>query len=146
MSATYTIAELSREFGITPRALRFYEDKGLLQPARRGTTRLYSERDRTRLRLVLRGIRLGFSLEECREIIDMYDPSRPRNPRQLLVLLERIRAHRRALVDKLADLEATMKAMDDVEGLCLGELLERSGDASSGKALVDVNVSSGAST
>ena len=123
MKGTYSIAELSREFDVTPRALRFYEGKGLLSPARRGTTRVYSDRERTRLKLVLRGIRLGFSLEECREIMDMYDPSRRLNTRQLLRLCAKIREHRNTLLAKMRDMEATLSAMDEVECRCLDALL-----------------------
>ncbi|MEO8224341.1 MAG: MerR family DNA-binding transcriptional regulator [Gammaproteobacteria bacterium] len=119
----YSIQQLSREFEVTPRALRFYEAKGLLTPARRGTTRLYSDRDRTRLRLALRGKRLGFSLEECREIIDMYDPRQPGGARQLLRLCDKIREHRAALLQRLRDIEATLVSMDEVESRCLAELL-----------------------
>lgn len=123
MTGAYSIAELSREFDVTPRTLRFYEDKGLLSPARRGTTRIYSDRDRTRLKLALRGTRLGFSLEECREIIDMYDPSRRLNARQLLRLCAKVREHRNALLAKMRDIEATLSAMDEVEQKCLDALL-----------------------
>lgn len=126
----YSIQQLSREFDVTPRALRFYEDKGLLTPTRRGTTRLYSDRDRTRLRLALRGKSLGFSLEECREIIDMYDPRQPGGVRQLLRLCDKIREHRSELLQKLRDLEATMVMMDEVEAKCLAELMK-----------IDLNVS-----
>jgi len=120
---TYSINALSREFGVTPRTLRFYEDKGILSPARRGTTRLFSERDRTRLKLALRGKRLGFSLEECSEIIDMYNPAEPHAPRQLLTLCSKIREHRNLLLDKMRDIEATLEAMDEVEGQCLDRLI-----------------------
>ena len=123
MKQTYSITELSREFDATPRILRFYEDQGLLNPGRRGTTRVYSDRDRTRLKLALRGRRLGLTVEECKEIIDMYDPSRPRNARQLLRLCEKIREHRAALLGKVRDIEATLNAMDEVERRCLEELL-----------------------
>ena len=123
MAGTYSIAELSREFDVTPRTLRFSEDKGLLSPARRGTTRIYSDRERIRLKLVLRGIRLGFSLEEGREIIDMYDPSRRLNTRQLLRLCTKIREHRNVLLAKMRDMEATLSAMDEVEHKCLDALL-----------------------
>jgi len=123
MTGAYSITELSHEFDVTPRTLRFYEDRGLLSPARRGTTRIYSDRDRTRLKLVLRGTRLGFSLEECSEIIDMYDPSGRLNSRQLLRLCEKIREHRNALLAKLRDIEATLNAMDEVEQKCLDTLL-----------------------
>ncbi len=120
----YSIQQLSREFAVTPRALRFYEDKGLLTPARRGATRLYSDRDRIRLRLALRGKRLGFSLEECREIIDMYDPRQPSGARQLLRLCDKIREHRSELLQKLRDIEATMVMMDEVEAKCFAELMQ----------------------
>ena len=123
MDVVYSIRELSREFSVTPRTLRFYENKGLLAPARRGSTRLYSDRDRTRLRLALRGKRLGFSLQECREIIDLYDPSRPGGSRQLLRLCDKIREHRALLLEKLRDIEATLAAMGEVEAKCLTELL-----------------------
>lgn len=122
MDQSYTIKTLSRDFEITPRALRFYEDKGILKPARRGTTRLYSERDRTRLKLTLRGKRLGLTLEECREIIDMYDPRQANDSRQLLRLCQKIREHRASLVTKIKDIEETLQAMDEVEGSCLAKL------------------------
>lgn len=70
---TYSISELAREFGVTPRALRFYEDKGLLQPDRDGLNRVYSNRDRARLKLILSGRKVGFSLNDIREILDLYD-------------------------------------------------------------------------
>ena len=101
MDQAYSINTLSRDFNVTPRTLRFYEDKGILSPTRRGTTRLYSEKDRTRLKLTLRGKRLGLKLEECREIIDMYDPARPDDSRQLLKLCEKIREHRVDLINKI---------------------------------------------
>ncbi|MBI2993044.1 MAG: MerR family DNA-binding transcriptional regulator [Gammaproteobacteria bacterium] len=123
MTGGYSITELSQEFDVTPRTLRFYEDRGLLAPARRGTTRIYSDRDYTRLKLTLRGTRLGFSLEECKEIMDMYDPSRRLNSRQLLRLCAKIREHRNALLAKLRDIEATLDAMDEVERKCLDTLL-----------------------
>lgn len=122
MSRSYSIRELSREFRVTPRALRFYEDKGLLAPQRRGTTRLYSERDRVHLELTLRGKRLGLTLEECKDIIDLYDPSRPDNVRQLVLLFAKIREHRSRLLEQMRDIEATLRAMDEHEAECLAEL------------------------
>jgi DNA-binding transcriptional MerR regulator len=122
MTSTYGIAELAADFDVTPRTLRFYESKGILQPRRRGTTRLYSERDRTRLKLALRGKRLGFSLEECRDIIDLYNPNRTDNRTQLLSLLTKIREHRGELIAKLNDIEETLAAMNDVEAQCLEDL------------------------
>jgi len=115
---------MSRDFGITPRALRFYEDKGILSPRRRGTTRLYTERDRTRLKLTLRGKRLGLKLEECREIIDMYDPSQSNDSLQLLRLCEKIRENRAILLDKIKAIDETLKAMDEVEEKCLSKLIK----------------------
>ena len=140
MPETFSIQQLSREFGVTPRALRFYESKGILTPARRGQTRLFSERDRTRLKLVLRGKRLGFSLEECLEIIDMYEPGQPRNPRQLLRLCEAIRAHRATLLQKMRDIEATLAAMDEVEQKCLEELMANGRGHGPRSAASDANV------
>ena len=124
MDRRYSIQQLAQEFAVTPRALRFYEDKGLIAPARRGQTRLYSDRDRTRLRLALRGRRLGFSLEECREIIDLYNPKQPGGARQLLRLCDKIREHRAELLQKLRDIEATLGTMGEVEAKCLAELLQ----------------------
>ena len=127
MNQAYSINTLSRDFNVTPRTLRFYEDKGILSPTRRGTTRLYSEKDRTRLKLTLRGKRLGLKLEECREIIDMYDPARPDDSRQLLKLCEKIREHRVDLINKIKDIEETMRLMDEVEGQCLEQLMKNHG-------------------
>jgi DNA-binding transcriptional MerR regulator len=123
MSQTFSIAELAHEFDITPRTLRFYEDRGLLRPAREGTRRIYTDRDRTRLKLALRGRRLGLSVDECREIIDLYAPDGRHNQRQLLRLCEKIREHRSQLLAKMRDIEATLAAMDEVEQRCLETLL-----------------------
>ncbi|NIW86644.1 MAG: MerR family transcriptional regulator, partial [Gammaproteobacteria bacterium] len=73
MNTVYSIGDLAREFDVTPRTIRFYEDQGLLSPARSGQNRVYTARDRTRLKLILRGKRLGFSLSEIRDILDLYD-------------------------------------------------------------------------
>ena len=124
MTKTYSIAELSQEFNSTPRTLRYYEDQGLLNPERRGTTRIYAERDRTRLKLVLRGRRLGLSVEECREIIDMYDPDKQNEDLQLIQLCAKICEHRNSLLEKIRDIEATLAAMDEVETKCLERLIE----------------------
>ena len=93
---TYSISALAKEFDITTRTIRFYEDKGLLNPSRQGQTRIYSAADRTILKLILRGKRLGFTLEQSGEIIKMYDPSNNNNE-QLAALLESIRAKREQL-------------------------------------------------
>ena len=123
----YSIQDLADQFNVTHRALRFYESKGLLAPAKRGQTRIFSERDKTRLMLTLRGKKLGFSLEECRDIIDMYDPSQSDDSRQLLRLCQKITQHRSALLEKMNAMEATLKLMDEVEQKCLDKLLENTG-------------------
>ena len=122
MERIYTISDLASEFDVTPRTLRFYEDKGLVNPQRRGTTRLYSERDRTRLKLTLRGKRLGFTLEECAEIIDLYGTSENAGDQQLKLLLARIREHRADLLTRLQDIQETLSAMNEVERSCLEAL------------------------
>jgi DNA-binding transcriptional MerR regulator len=113
----FSIAELAREFGITPRAIRYWEDKGLLAPAREGTHRVYSKRDRTRLKLALRGKRLGLSLAEIRELIDMYDTSTDESPqlRQVLSVLARRRA---ALEQQREDIEAVLAEISRFECQC----------------------------
>lgn len=110
MATTYTISDLAREFDLTTRAMRFYEDMGLLQPERTGPAgrnRLYSPRDRTRLKLTLRAKRLGLSLTEAREIIDLYD-----SPRDTGVQLEKFLAvlaqHRKQLEAQMTDLQANL--------------------------------------
>lgn len=111
---SYSISDLAREFDITTRTIRFYEDKGLLSPARRGQTRVYSPEDRVRLMLILRGKRLGFSLDESREIIDMYDPAHG-NVEQLHRLLQYIEQKRAQLQQQLRDIHSLMDELDRAE-------------------------------
>jgi DNA-binding transcriptional MerR regulator len=109
-TTTYTIGDLAKEFDLTTRAMRFYEDMGLLQPERSGPggrNRIYSARDRTRLKLTLRAKRLGLSLSEAREIIDMYDSPRDTGP-QLKKFLAILAQHRKQLEDQMADLQAQL--------------------------------------
>jgi DNA-binding transcriptional MerR regulator len=117
MVATYGIAELAREFGVTARAIRFYEDRGLLRPTRRGLARVYGESDRRRLRLVLRGKRLGFSLEDIREMLDLHyaGPEDMGNPGYLL---NRIAEHRHGLVERLEDARLAIDWLDRLETRC----------------------------
>ena len=106
----YTISDLAREFDLTTRAIRFYEDMGLLQPQRAGPggrSRIYSARDRTRLKLTLRAKRLGLSLTEARDIIDMYDSPRDTGA-QLKKFMSVLAAHRKALEEQMADLVANL--------------------------------------
>jgi DNA-binding transcriptional MerR regulator len=105
--AEYSIGELAREFDVTPRAIRFYEDQGLLAPRRDGQRRIYAPRDRTRLKLTLRGKRLGLTLSEVRELIDMYEPGRDERP-QLERFLAVLAQHRTALEQQRTDIEAQL--------------------------------------
>ncbi len=110
MANTYTISDLAQEFDLTTRAIRFYEDMGLLEPERSGPggrNRVYSARDRTRLKLTLRAKRLGLSLTEAKDLIDMYDTPRDTVP-QLKKFLVVLAEHRQQLESQLADLEATL--------------------------------------
>ncbi len=104
---TFTIGELAREFGVTTRAIRFYEDCGLLEPERAGRQRVYSVRDRTRLKLTLRGKRLGLKLAEVRELVDMYESRRDTGP-QLRRYLGVLARHRSQLEQRLGDLQTTL--------------------------------------
>lgn len=109
-ATTYTISDLAREFDLTTRAIRFYEDMGLLQPERSGPggrNRVYSARDRTRLKLTLRAKRLGLSLTEARDIIDIYDTPRDTGP-QLRKFLAILAAHRSQLEEQMAELQANL--------------------------------------
>ncbi len=126
MAETHGIAELAREFGVTTRTIRFYEDKGLIAPAREGQRRVYSPRDRTRLRLIMRGKRLGFSLDEIAEIIDLYD-TEPTKTAQLRFFIAKIAERRTALVQQRADIQATLTELDDLEDRCSALLAEKGG-------------------
>src|SRR3954463_16106216 len=104
---TFTIGELAREFDLTTRAIRFYEDCGLLQPQRKGRNRVYTPRDRTRLKLTLRGKRLGLTLSEVKELVDMYESPRDTQP-QLKKFLTVLALHRAQLEQQMADLSVTL--------------------------------------
>ena len=117
MAITYTISDLAKEFDLTTRAMRFYEDVGLLQPERTGPggrSRIYSARDRTRLKLTLRAKRLGLSLSEAKEIIDMYDSPRDTGV-QLRKFLTVLAGHRRQLDEQMADLQANLDEIKEHE-------------------------------
>jgi DNA-binding transcriptional MerR regulator len=103
----FSISELASEFDVTPRAIRFYEDHGLLAPRRAGQRRIYSGRDRTRLKLTLRGKRLGLTLSEIRELIDMYEPGRDERP-QLQRFLAVLESHKASLLQQRMDIEAQL--------------------------------------
>ena len=106
-SKTFTIGELAREFDLTTRAIRFYEDCGLMTPQRVGRNRVYTQRDRTRLKLTLRGKRLGLTLAEVKELVDMYESPRDTHP-QLQKYLDVLAAHRAQLERQMADLHTTL--------------------------------------
>ena len=117
MANTYTISDLAKEFDLTTRAIRFYEDMGLLQPERTGAggrVRIYSARDRTRLRLTLRAKRLGLSLTEAKEIIDLYDSPRDTGV-QLRKFLDVLVLHRQQLEAQLTDLQANLEEVREHE-------------------------------
>jgi DNA-binding transcriptional MerR regulator len=118
---TWSISELAVEAGVSPRTLRHYEDVGLLSPGRRGRTRVFDARQRTRLRLVLRGRRLGFSLPEIRTIVNMYD-EQPGEAGQLQYLLEQIEVRRRELDRLRRDIDETMAELDTAEARCREDL------------------------
>jgi len=126
----YSIAELSREFAITPRTIRFYEDEGLIKPRRQGLTRLYSAGDRTRLSWILRGKRLGFSLSEIRELLDLYQVDRT-GVQQLRELLRRSRLHVADLERRKRDLDAHIEEFRTVESQVSAELRQRGVDPDS---------------
>jgi DNA-binding transcriptional MerR regulator len=107
MSPTFSIGELAREFDLTTRAIRFYEDCGLLTPQRSGRNRVYTHRDRTRLKLTLRGKRLGLTLAEVKDLVDMYESPRDTLP-QLKKFLVVLAAHREQLEQQMADLDVTL--------------------------------------
>jgi len=114
---TYTISELASEFDITTRAIRFYEEKGLLHPLREGQKRLYTSADRARLELILRRKRIGLTLEESCEIIDMYAHGR-NNAEQLHSLLNKVEQRRQALLIQLQDIHNMLAELDDVQHRC----------------------------
>ena len=111
------IGDLAREFGVTTRAIRFYESEGMIAPRREGQRRVFGPRERTRLKLILRGRRLGFSLAEIREIVDLYDAPAGHEG-QLLLLLDKISARRTDLEAKRRDLEASLSDLEGVARNC----------------------------
>jgi DNA-binding transcriptional MerR regulator len=117
MNETQTITELARDFGVTTRAIRYWESHGLVSPAREGGNRIYSKRDQTRLKLALRGKRLGLSLAEIRELIDMYDTAEDESS-QLLSFLDVLAQRRAALEQQRDDIQAVLKEIARFERQC----------------------------
>ncbi|MDX1693208.1 MAG: MerR family DNA-binding transcriptional regulator [Ketobacteraceae bacterium] len=128
---TYTITELAKEFDITTRAIRFYEDQELITPTRQGQKRIYTPKDRVRLKLIMRGKRLGFTLAESRALIDMYDPDSD-NEQQLLQFLSILDEKEALLEQQLQDIEVMKIELKDARTRCLNAL-EATRKAQSGK-------------
>lgn len=123
MREFYSITELTREFGISTRTLRFYEDEGLIHPLRRGRTRLFRPSDRHLLKQIMRGKRLGFSISEIHEIIQMYREP-PGEAGQLRLLMKRVEERREELRQKRRDIDETLRELDQVEESCMGRMAE----------------------
>jgi DNA-binding transcriptional MerR regulator len=114
---TYTISDLAHEFALTTRAIRFYEDEGMLAPERRGRSRVYRERERVRLKLILRGKRLGLALSEIRELLDLYEVGRNERA-QLSMFLAMLAERRRRLLQQREDIDAVLAEVDGIEREC----------------------------
>jgi DNA-binding transcriptional MerR regulator len=119
---SFTIAELAAEFDVTPRAIRFYEDTGLLEPTRAGRNRVYSQRDRTRLKLTLRGKRLGLSLQEILQLVRMYDSEADTAP-QLEAFMAVLQTHRTQLEQQLDDIQIMLAEIAHHEARCRAALV-----------------------
>ena len=126
MKEFYTISDLAKEFDVTTRTIRFYEDQNLISPLREGTRRLFRARDRTRLKLILRGKRLGFTLAEISEIVVMYDAA-PGEVGQLRLLISKIESQRAQLQQQMQDIEATLSDLSEVENRCRDRLSDLGG-------------------
>ncbi|MEW6997981.1 MerR family DNA-binding transcriptional regulator [Colwelliaceae bacterium BS250] len=116
-TATFSIGDLSREFDITTRSIRFYEDQGLLMPTRKGQTRIYNRRDRVRLKLILRGKRLGFSLAETGRLFELYDTDKSSSS-QLNTIKELISDKKTALLQQLDDIKVVLMELETLEQRC----------------------------
>ncbi len=114
---TYTISDLAEEFGVTTRTIRFYEEQGLIAPRREGQRRIYTAADRVRIKLILRGKRIGMTLKESVEVIDMYDPEH-NNEEQLQALIATVSHKRLRLLQQKKDIDDMLGGLDEVEDLC----------------------------
>lgn len=121
---TFTISELAREFDVTTRTIRFYEDEGLLEPAREGQRRIYSRRDRVRLMLILRGKRIGLSLQEIRELFELYDAANDDEP-QLQEFIRILGRREQQLQQQLKDIKEAMKEISQLRQQCESWMLAR---------------------
>jgi len=121
---TYSISELASEFDVTTRSIRFYEDQGLLSPTRKAQTRIFSSQDRVRLKLILRGKRLGFTLAETKELFDLWDETLSGSEKQLMLLLKKLNGRKQALVQKLNDIAMVQLELENAEARCHEALQE----------------------
>ena len=121
MPITYSISDLARELDVTPRTIRFYEEQGMLAPDRRGQERVFSPRDLVTLKLILRGKRIGFSLAECKTLIELYDP-KAGDQKQLNIMLQMIAERRQQLEQQLLDIQQMQLELDTAEERCLAAL------------------------
>jgi DNA-binding transcriptional MerR regulator len=126
----YSVTELARELGVTPRAIRFYEDKGLIAPQRAGTTRVYTHRDRGRMILILRGKKLGFSLREIKDFLDLYVVDTTL-VEQLQLLLKSVHARIALLEDQRLAVEESLAELRNIERIALDSLAQRTSKAKS---------------
>ncbi len=126
---TYSISDLSKEFDITTRSIRFYEDQGLLKPKRRGQTRIYSLKDKVRLKLILRGKRLGFSLAETRRLFELYDADKS-STSQLNTMLELVEEKKSALQQQMDDIKVVLMELNSAEQQCREALAASMGEES----------------
>ena len=122
---TYTISDLAKEFGVTTRTMRFYEEKGMISPLRDGQKRLYSAADRVRIKLILRGKRIGMTLQECVDVIDLYNPEH-NNAEQLHSLITMVKERRAQLVQQKQDIDDMLAGLDEVQSLCQQSLANKS--------------------
>jgi DNA-binding transcriptional MerR regulator len=130
MDRIYSVTELARELDVTPRTIRFYEDQGLILPQRAGATRVYTHRDRARMILILRGKRLGFSIKEIREFLDLYVVD-VTQVEQLQLLLGKVRHRVRSLEEQKRALDETLRELKDIEKLTVDALLQKGVTANS---------------
>ncbi len=121
LTEQFSIRDLADEFDITTRTIRFYEDKGLMTPTRAGQRRIYSKRDRARLKLILRGKRLGFSLDEIQHLVDLYETPDDERP-QLEKYLETLSRHKQTLLQQKQDLEKTLEELTQAESDCRAQI------------------------
>lgn len=132
---TYSISDLAKEFDVTTRTIRFYEQQGLLNPTRQGQTRIYSPKDRVRLMLTLRGKRLGFSLAESKELFDMYDSTTEGDEKQLLYMLNILEKKQADMRQQLRDIQRLQEELNNAEDRCRDALNKvRSGKRQKQKA------------